>query len=82
MQNYQKYDFNESGKWLRVVGPIPIFSEFLGRGSEPRVILEFWGCLSILRKYSARRAAAPPISMLAGFFGSLLAQVWVLPKDL
>ena len=57
--NYQKYNFNESGKLLHVAGLIPFFL-ILGRGSVTRGILT---CLQNLgavnHVWAARHAAAP-----------------------
>ena len=80
---YQKYNFNKSGKWLRVVGKIPIF--FLGRGSEASVSLASEGFLSILEGIVPREdsASQTTFSNLAhkGCFGSLPTHVGVLLKD-
>ena len=66
--NYLKYDFNESGKWMIVTGPIKIlFSEFL-----VKAVSLVWAahCAAALQNLSA-----------GSLLGSLPAHVVVLLKD-
>ena len=73
-----------SGKWLRVARPnIVIFLKFWG--SEVRVSLASRGCPSHLEAVhlvrNACRALVPSILPVRRLPGSLLTDVWILPKD-